>query len=158
MRALIQRVRLCSVRIKGAVHSSIGKGVLILLGVKNGDTAVDASSLAERCAALRIFDDQDGKMNLSLIDVHGSAMVVSQFTLYGDTRKGNRPGYTEAAPPEIAEGLYDRFIVELGRILGKGKVATGIFREMMEVELVNDGPVTVMLESKPPVGAAALSQ
>lgn len=149
MRALIQRVQRCAVRIHGAVHSSIDKGILILLGVKNGDTETNATYLAERCAALRIFEDGDGKMNLSLRDVGGSVMVVSQFTLYGDTRRGNRPSYTEAAPSELAEKLYETFTRELRALLGNDKVATGVFRAMMQVDLVNDGPVTVMLESKP---------
>ena len=139
----------CSVRVNGAGHSAIDKGILILLGVKNDDTRKNAAHLAERCAALRIFEDGDGKMNLSVRDVGGSAMVVSQFTLYGDTRKGNRPSYTEAAPPEIAEKLYEGFIRELTVLMGADHVATGVFRAMMQVDLVNDGPVTVMLESKP---------
>lgn len=148
MRALIQRVTKSSVSIDGAVHSSIGKGILILLGVKQGDNKEDAKYLADRCAALRIFDDDQGKMNLSVRDVNGEAMVVSQFTLYGDTRKGNRPSYTDAAPPETAESLYEQFVRDLKTALGDTKVATGVFRAMMHVELVNDGPVTVIVESK----------
>ena len=148
MRALIQRVHHCSVRIHGVEHSSIGKGILILLAVKNDDTESDAKYLAERCAALRIFDDSDGKLNLSVCDIQGSAMVVSQFTLYGDTRKGNRPSYGQAAPAEIAERLYEYFNHRLRDFLGNEKLSTGVFRAMMDVELVNDGPVTVMVESK----------
>lgn len=148
MRALIQRVTKSSVAINGAVHSSIGKGMLVLLGVKQGDNNEDAKYLADRCAALRIFDDDQGKMNLSVCDVNGEAMVVSQFTLYGDTRKGNRPSYTDAAPPELAEALYEQFVRDLKAALGETKVATGVFRAMMDVELVNDGPVTVIVESK----------
>jgi D-tyrosyl-tRNA(Tyr) deacylase len=124
--------------------------MLILLGVKQSDDEADAQYLADRCAALRIFDDEEGKMNLSVKDVGGEAMVVSQFTLYGDTRKGNRPSYSEAAPPELAERLYESFVRRLRESLGHAKVATGVFRAMMDVELVNDGPVTVAIESKNP--------
>ncbi|HXG38806.1 MAG TPA: D-aminoacyl-tRNA deacylase [Bacteroidota bacterium] len=148
MRALIQRVKRCSVSINGALHSSIGQGILILLGVGQTDKSDDAAYLAERCAHLRIFDDTEGKMNRSVLEVQGSALVVSQFTLYGDTRKGNRPSYSEAAPPDVAEKLYNEFVSHLRRHLSAEKVATGVFRAMMEVELVNDGPVTVLLESK----------
>jgi len=148
MRALIQRVKRCSVSINGKLNSSIGTGMLILLGVKNNDTEVDAEYLAERCASLRIFNDETGKMNLSVKDVIGEAMVVSQFTLYGDTRKGNRPSYTDAATQKTAEVLYDRFTAHLRNLLGEKRIATGVFRAMMDVELVNDGPVTLILESK----------
>jgi D-tyrosyl-tRNA(Tyr) deacylase len=148
MRALVQRVKRCSVSIDGTVRSSIDQGMLILLGVKNGDTESDAEYLAERCSSLRIFEDPSGKMNLSVKDVQGDAMVVSQFTLYGDTRKGNRPSYTDAAPPQIAEAFYDSFINHLKKHVGNSHIASGVFRAMMDVELVNDGPVTVMVESK----------
>jgi D-tyrosyl-tRNA(Tyr) deacylase len=148
MRALIQRVRRCSVSIDGKTHSSIGPGILILLGVKQGDQAADAEYLADRCGALRIFEDPQGKMNLSAQDVGGSVMVVSQFTLYGDTRKGNRPSYSEAAAPSDAEALYDHFVRRMRLSFGEQRIATGVFRAMMDVELVNDGPVTVMVESK----------
>ena len=148
MRALIQRVRRCSVAIGGKDHSSIGPGMLILLGVRQTDQEADAEYLAGRCAALRIFEDQEGKMNLAVKEIGGSAMVVSHFTLYGDTRKGNRPSYSEAAPPEKAEALYEHFVRILRMTLGDDKVATGVFRAMMDVELVNDGPVTVTVESK----------
>ena len=148
MRALVQRVKRCSVTVGGTLHSSIGRGMLILLGVKNGDTESDAAYLAERCSALRIFEDSSGKMNCSIKDVRGDAMVVSQFTLYGDTRKGNRPSYTDAAPPNIAEALYDSFINHLKKHGVNLHIASGVFRAMMDVELVNDGPVTVMMESK----------
>jgi D-tyrosyl-tRNA(Tyr) deacylase len=148
MRALIQRVRRCSVVIEEKSHSSIGPGMLILLGVGQTDKEADAEYLAGRCAALRIFEDKEGKMNLALKEVGGSAMVVSQFTLYGDTRKGNRPSYSEAAPPELAEALYEHFVRNLRMAIGDERVATGVFRAMMNVELVNDGPVTVMVESK----------
>jgi D-tyrosyl-tRNA(Tyr) deacylase len=136
------------VSIGGSTHSAIHAGILILLGVRQSDTDADAAYLAGRCALLRIFDDEEGKMNLSVKDVEGEAMVVSQFTLYGDTRKGNRPSYTDAAPPEVAEPLYESFVRLLKAELGDSKVASGVFRAMMDVELVNDGPVTVLVESK----------
>lgn len=148
MRALIQRVKRCSVRIDGSLHSAIEAGILILLGVKKGDTPDDARFLAEKSTQLRIFDDPNGTMNLSVLGVLGSVMIVSQFTLYGDTRKGNRPSYTDAAFPPAAEELYEQFVREVRRLLGEERVKTGIFRARMEVELVNDGPVTVMVESK----------
>lgn len=148
MRALVQRVKRSSVTIDGKLNSTIGLGILILLGVRNGDTEADAKYLAERCATLRIFEDVAGKMNLSVEDVKGQAMVVSQFTLYGDTRKGNRPSYTDAAPPQIAEALYDHFTNHLRKLLGEQRVATGVFRAMMDVESINDGPVTLIVESK----------
>lgn len=148
MRALVQRVKHCSVVIDGRMQSSIGEGMLILIGVHNNDAATDAEYLAERCTALRMFEDADGKMNLSIRDVNGEAMVVSQFTLYGDTRKGNRPSYSEAAPSQVAEALYDRFIDCLRKLLGPQKIRSGVFGAMMDVELVNAGPVTLLIESK----------
>ncbi len=148
MRALIQRVKRCTVSIDGQPFSKINAGMLVLLAVKKGDTREDAHYLAERCCALRVFDDAEGKMNLSVKDIGGELMIVSQFTLYGDTRKGNRPSYSEAAAPELAERLYTDFITESQRVLGHDKVSSGQFRAMMQVELVNDGPVTVMIESK----------
>ncbi len=148
MRALIQRVKRCSVSIDGSLHGAIEAGILILLGLKKGDTPDDARFLAEKSTQLRIFDDPDGTMNLSVQDIHGSVMVVSQFTLYGDTRKGNRPSYTDAASPPEAEELYKQFVREVRKLLGEDRVKMGVFRAMMEVELVNDGPVTVMVESK----------
>ncbi len=148
MRALIQRVSSAGVTIDGQLHSHIGKGLLIFLGVRIGDSDAECINLAEKCAFLRIFEDPEGKMNLSLKDVNGSVMIVSQFTLYADTRKGNRPSFIEAAPPQIAEPLYDKFITAMQGLLGKEKVACGVFRAMMDVALVNDGPVTVIVESK----------
>ncbi len=148
MRAVIQRVKRCAVAIDGRTHSSIGSGMLVLLGVRQDDAEEDAKYLAQKCASLRIFDDSGGVMNCSVKDAAGSVMVVSQFTLYGDTRKGNRPGYTDAAPPEKAEALYTKFVDLVKEALGSDRVATGVFRAMMDVELVNDGPVTVMVESK----------
>lgn len=149
MRALIQRVSSASVTIDGKIHSSIGKGLLILLGIKTTDTETEVQYLAEKCVALRIFEDTEEKMNLSVKDVGGSVMIVSQFTLYADTRKGNRPSFVDAAPPAAAEPLYERFVQAMSALIGTEKVATGVFRAMMDVALVNDGPVTVIVESKP---------
>lgn len=148
MKAVVQRVKRSSVFVGGKLHSEIDAGILILLGVHVNDTEGDADFLADKCAALRIFDDGGGKMNLSVKDVGGSALVVSQFTLYGDARKGNRPNYMQAAAPELAEKLYEHFVTRLGLKIGEGKVSTGIFREMMDVELVNDGPVTIIVETR----------
>lgn len=147
MKAVVQRVKRSSVSVAGEVQSEIQAGILVLLGVHRDDTERDADSLADKCAALRIFGDADGKMNLSVLDVGGAALVVSQFTLYGDARKGNRPNYMQAAAPELAEELYEHFVKRLESKMGEGKVSTGIFREMMEVELVNDGPVTIIIET-----------
>lgn len=148
MKAVVQRVKNCSVIIHGKTNSSIGAGILIFLGIHEDDQENDANLLADKCAQLRIFPDADGKMNLSVKDTGGSAMVVSQFTLYGDTRKGNRPNYMRAAKPELAEHLYSCFVGRLRFSLGHERVETGVFREMMDVELVNDGPVTILIETK----------
>lgn len=148
MKALIQRVRRASVSVGDSVISEIGAGMLIFLGVARSDTEESARYLAGRIAALRIFEDPGGKMNLSLRDVSGSALVISQFTLCADTRKGNRPSFTDAAPPDAAEQLYGRFVRFLTDELGEEKVRTGAFRAMMDVTLVNDGPVTISVESK----------
>jgi len=146
MRAVVQRVSRAQVRVDGAVSGEVGRGLVVLLGVARGDGADDARSLAEKVALLRVFEDAAGKMNLSVLDVGGAALVVSQFTLLGDGRKGNRPSFIEAAPPEEADALYQAFCQHLrGRGLA---VATGVFRAHMEVELVNDGPVTILLDSK----------
>jgi D-tyrosyl-tRNA(Tyr) deacylase len=151
MRALVQRVNRGSVRIGGRVHAESGAGFVILLGIRKGDTQANAASLAERCANLRVFEDEQGKMNLSLKDVGGSALVVSQFTLYADTRKGNRPGFGEAAPPGEAETLYDVFVQCLRSLIGERNVSTGLFRASMEVTIVNEGPVTILLETRPEI-------
>ena len=151
MRALIQRVKNAAVSIDGSVHGAIGAGMLIFVGVRNGDSDNDAQYLARRCADLRIFADAAGAMNLSVRETKGSALVVSQFTLYADSRKGNRPSFTDAAAPVEAEKLYNRFVDSLRGELGQAHVSTGMFRAMMEVSLVNDGPVTIMVESKSPV-------
>ncbi len=146
MRALVQRVKKGSVSVDGKVVGAIGQGLVILLGIRTGDTETEARYLAEKCANLRIFADAEGKFNRSLLEVGGGALVISQFTLYGDTRKGRRPGFEEAARPEIAEPLYKSFVQEL-----RGfpiEVAEGVFGAMMLVEIHNDGPVTLMLESK----------
>ncbi|MDE3057937.1 MAG: D-tyrosyl-tRNA(Tyr) deacylase [Bacteroidota bacterium] len=148
MKAVVQRVARASVSVDGKLLSSIEKGVLIFLGVKDADEESDARYLAEKCCALRIFEDAQEKMNLSVVDVGGSALIVSQFTLYGDARKGNRPSFVEAAPPAVAKPLYEAFVNHARRLLGAESVATGMFRAMMDVELVNDGPVTIILESK----------
>ncbi|MBS4029070.1 MAG: D-tyrosyl-tRNA(Tyr) deacylase [Ignavibacteriales bacterium] len=148
MRALIQRVTSASVSVEKQLINEIGKGMLIFLGVKNGDTKDDAEYLAYRSAHLRFFNDENGKMNLSVKDVNGSALVISQFTLYGDTRKGHRPSYTDAASPETANELYENFVDKLSLEIGSDKVKKGIFRAMMEIQLVNDGPVTLIVESK----------
>ena len=148
MRALIQRVSHASVTIEGNVCGRINRGLVVFLGVKSGDTAEDAVYLASRLASLRIFNDAEEKMNLSVRDIGGNVLIISQFTLHADTKKGNRPSYTHAAEPELAEELYNIFIHELGQMLGADRIATGIFRAMMSVELVNEGPVTIMLQSK----------
>ncbi|MBQ4106044.1 MAG: D-tyrosyl-tRNA(Tyr) deacylase [Lentisphaeria bacterium] len=147
MRALVQRVQNASVRVDGETVGAIGPGILILLGVARGDTEADARFLAGKCAGLRIFDDEDGRMNRSLLDIGGGALAVSQFTLYGDASRGRRPSYDRAAPPEMAEPLYDVFVREL-QLAGVSEVATGRFRTEMQVSLVNDGPVTILVESK----------
>ena len=147
MRALVQRVAEASVRVAGETVGAVGQGLLILLGVARGDTAEDARFVALKCAGLRIFDDDEGRMNRSLLDIGGAALAVSQFTLYGDASHGRRPSYDRAAPPEEAEKLYEIFVEELRRA-GVEEVATGRFRTEMMVSLVNDGPVTILVESK----------
>ncbi len=147
MRALIQRVTSASVTIDGETVGAVQQGLLILLGVTHSDTENDAVYLAEKIANLRIFCDEQDKMNLSLLDIHGEALVISQFTLYGDCRKGRRPGFSDAARPELADPLYERF-VSLLREQGVEKVDTGRFGADMKVALVNDGPVTMLVESK----------
>lgn len=147
MRALIQRVRKASVTIDGKIAGKIGAGLLILFGVTHSDTEKDAVYLAEKVANLRIFCDEEGKMNRSLIESGGEALVVSQFTLYGDCRKGRRPGFSEAALPAQAIPLYEKFVALMKEHLGKD-VPTGEFGADMLVALENDGPVTFMVESK----------
>lgn len=146
MRAVIQRVSQASVVVDRQTVGAIGQGLMILLGVAQDDTSADAAYLAEKSAGLRIFEDDEGKMNRSVEDISGSILVVSQFTLLGDCRKGRRPGFTAAAPPQLADRLYQEFVDALR---SRGViVATGIFRAEMQVALVNDGPVTMMLDSR----------
>ncbi len=144
MRALIQRVKSASVTIEGEVFSEIGAGVLVLLGVGKDDTSENVQKLAQKLLSLRIFEDENDKMNLSVIDVKGEILVVSQFTLYGDCKKGTRPSFDGAAHPDVANKLYQEF-VSLLKESGL-TIKTGKFRAMMDVALVNDGPVTFMLE------------
>lgn len=145
MRAVVQRVREARVEVDGALTGSIGRGLLVLLGIAREDTPADADYLAEKIAGLRIFPDQQGKMNRSVQDSGGAVLVVSQFTLYGDTRKGRRPSFDRAAPPEQARALYEYFLQAL-RARGV-TVETGVFQAMMQVHLINDGPVTILCES-----------
>jgi D-tyrosyl-tRNA(Tyr) deacylase len=146
MRAVVQRVKAAKVVVDKAVVGETGKGLLVFLGVGEGDQSGDADYLASKVANLRIFSDSNDKMNLSLLEVSGEALVVSQFTLWGDCRKGRRPSFVRAADPALAKRLYREFIDLLGE---KGiKVAEGRFQEMMEVHLVNDGPVTMLLDSE----------
>ncbi|NUN98264.1 MAG: D-tyrosyl-tRNA(Tyr) deacylase [Candidatus Omnitrophica bacterium] len=147
MRAVIQRVREARVRVEGRVVGEIGPGICLLLGVHQSDTLEEVEWLALKTAQLRIFEDSEGKMNFSLQEIGGSALVVSQFTLYADCRKGRRPSFVEAARPEVAVPLYESFCKRL-RLEGV-PVETGVFGAKMEVEIVNDGPVTVILESPP---------
>ncbi len=146
MRAVLQRVAQARVVIAGETVGAIQRGLLVLLGVARSDTPEDVAWLADKVAALRIFNDAQGKMNVSVADVHGAVLVVSQFTLYGDCRKGRRPSFIDAAPPETAIPLYEAFVQAL-RAQGL-PVATGRFGAMMQVELVNDGPVTLIVDSK----------
>lgn len=146
MRAVVQRVAAAAVTVGGEEVGRIGPGVVVLLGVGGADTEADAEYLAGKVAHLRIFEDGDRNMNLSLLETGGQALVVSQFTLYGDCRKGRRPSFTEAAPPGDAERLYESFTARL-REQGIG-VETGRFQAMMQVEIHNDGPVTILLDSK----------
>jgi len=146
MRAVIQRVEKSSVSVDGEVIGAIGKGLLVLLGVARGDEEKDADYLLDKIVNLRIFEDGDGKMNLSLLDVAGGLLVISQFTLLADCRKGRRPSFVDAAEPERARGLYDYFT---GRAHERvGRVSTGKFQALMKVVLTNDGPVTILLESE----------
>ena len=145
MRLVIQRVKQAQVDIGGKTVGKIGLGVLVLLGVANKDSKEKVLSLVNKLAELRIFEDSQGKMNLSAADVRGEFLVVSQFTLYGDCAKGRRPSFDQAAPPELAENLYNYFVEELRK--KNFKVETGKFRAMMDVHLINDGPVTFILEN-----------
>ncbi len=145
MRIVVQRVSRARVTVEGRATGEIGHGLMILLGVGKQDSSSVAVSMAEKTANLRIFEDAQGKMNLSLLDVKGSALVVSQFTLYGNARGQRRPSFISAAPPDLAKALYEEFCEALRRI--GVNVATGVFQAMMSVELVNEGPVTILLDS-----------
>jgi D-tyrosyl-tRNA(Tyr) deacylase len=146
MRAVVQRVTRAKVTVDDEIVGEIGNGLAVLLGIAADDTNADADYLAHKIAALRILDDSEGRMNLSLKDVEGDLLVVSQFTLYGDVRRGLRPSWSDAAPPEVAEPLYEYFVKKCRELIER--VETGSFRKMMLVELVNDGPVTLMLDSR----------
>ena len=148
MKALIQRVQRGSVSVEGRTIGTIGRGYVVFLGVKQGDLAADANYLAEKTAALRIFPDEQGRMNRSIMEVGGSILVISQFTLHADTRKGNRPSFILAAPAEQAQALYEEYVAGLRHILGEARVATGQFQALMTVEIVNDGPVTIEIKSR----------
>ena len=146
MRAVVQRVTRARVTVDGEIAGEIGQGLVVLLGVAHDDTRQDADYLAPKIASLRIFDDAEGKMNVALKETDGGLLVVSQFTLYGDVRRGLRPSWSDAAPPEVAEPLYEYFVESSRKLIAH--VATGSFRKTMQVELVNDGPVTIMLDSR----------
>ena len=146
MRAVIQRVTRARVMVEDRVVGEIGSGLLILLGITHDDAKEDADHLASKIIALRIFDDAEGKMNVSVKDAGGGLLIVSQFTLYGDVRRGLRPSWSDAAAPEVAEPLYEYFVDRCRKLIQP--VATGSFRAMMQVELVNDGPVTLLLDSR----------
>jgi D-tyrosyl-tRNA(Tyr) deacylase len=146
MRAVLQRVTRARVNVGGATVGEIGPGFVVLLGVARDDTEEDVRYLLEKVLGLRVFDDAEGRMNLSVIERGGALLVVSQFTLYGDARRGRRPSWSHAAPPEVAEPLYESFVASARRSVPR--VATGSFGQMMEVELINDGPVTILLDSR----------
>jgi D-tyrosyl-tRNA(Tyr) deacylase len=147
MRIILQRVSQASVSIENKIISNIKAGVLILLGIEDADTSEDINWLCNKIVKMRIFNDQNGVMNLSLQDIDGEALIISQFTLHASTKKGNRPGYIKAARPEVAIPLYEEFILEFEKILGKN-VGAGVFGADMKVTLLNDGPVTIILDSK----------
>jgi D-tyrosyl-tRNA(Tyr) deacylase len=146
MRAVIQRVTRACVTIDGTITGEIENGLVVLLGVARDDTREDADYLAAKIVSLRIFDDAEGRMNVSIRDSNGGLLVISQFTLYGDVRRGLRPSWSDAAAPEVAEPLYDYFVESSRKLLAR--VETGSFRKTMQVELVNDGPVTILLDSR----------
>ena len=147
MRTVIQRVQHCSVTIDGQLKSNIGNGMLVLVGIEDRDTQEDIEWLCKKIANLRIFDDENGVMNRSVIDTGGEVMVVSQFTLHASTKKGNRPSYIHASKPDFAIPLYESFCAEMGLQIGKN-VATGEFGADMKIELLNDGPVTILIDSQ----------
>lgn len=154
MRAVLQRVSKASVAIADRnYYSEISKGVLILLGIKSGDMESDVEFVADKCTNVRIFEDEQNKMNRSVKDINGEVLIISQLTLYGDTSKGNRPGFTEAAKTEEAIPLYEQFIERVKKNIGDEKVKTGIFGAMMDIQSNNYGPVTVIVESKKSEGS-----
>jgi len=142
----LQRVTRARVTVEAETVGEIGSGLVVLLGIAGDDTEQDVKYLVEKIATLRVFEDTEGRMNLSVVETGGALLIVSQFTLYGDVRRGRRPSWSEAAPPEVAEPLYESFVAEARRLVGR--VATGSFRRVMQVELVNDGPVTILLDSR----------
>lgn len=146
MRAVVQRVTHAKVTVNGEVVGEIRRGLLVLLGIGRDDSEVDADYLASKIASLRVFDDEAGKMNRSVTETTGGVLVVSQFTLYGDVRRGLRPSWIEAAAPEVANPLYEYFIAQISKLVME--VASGSFRSMMQVELVNEGPVTILVDSR----------
>lgn len=146
MRAVVQRVKHASVKVDGKVVGSIENGLLVFLGVEKDDSEEDLAYMVDKVTGLRVFEDENGKMNLSVQDVGGAVLAVSQFTLYGDCRKGRRPSFTQAAPPDMAKKYYDLFVEKIKQL--NIPVATGIFQAKMEVSLLNDGPVTILLDSK----------
>ena len=149
MRALVQRVSEGGVYITDPAHTAeIGHGMVILLGVKEGDIEQDVIFTADKCSNLRIFEDDQGKMNISIKETGGEVLVISQFTLYGETARGNRPGFSLAARPEEANQLYEKFVSRMKHNLGAERVKTGVFQAMMSVKIINDGPVTLIVESK----------
>ena len=149
MRVVVQRVSEGSVAVSEKKYEEkIGKGLVVLLGIKTGDSEKDVIFLADKCCNLRIFEDENDKMNLSVKDVSGEVLIISQFTLYGDAQKGNRPGFTDAARQEEAIPLYEKFIERIKENIGESKVKTGIFGAMMMVKIFNDGPVTIIIDSK----------
>lgn len=149
MRAVVQRVSEGGVYIPDENYQTeIGNGIVILLGIKTGDNESDVNFVADKCSNLRIFEDSEGKMNIGIKETGGEALIISQFTLYGETAKGNRPSFIEAARPEEAIPLYEKFISRMKMNLGDNKVKSGIFGAMMSVKIINDGPVTVLVESK----------
>jgi len=146
MRAVVQRVSKAQVNIEGDISGKIGEGLVVFLGICSQDSETDINWLADKIVHLRIFNDKNSKMNLSLTDIGGEMLIISQFTLYGDCRKGRRPGFSTAAPPDLAKPLYEHFIEKVKQM--GIKTATGIFQAEMQVALINDGPVTLMLDSK----------
>lgn len=148
MRAVVQRVSRCSVTVDSRIVGSIDSGLLVLLGVSTKDTQKDLDYIVDKVLNMRIFGDDNGKMNLTVQDISGDILVVSQFTLYGDVRKGRRPSFSASAPADVAKNLYEKFVETVRQLYTSGTVATGIFQADMDVELLNDGPVTILLDSE----------